>query len=185
MFGHLQCLINKLPQQWKISYITSRYTKCRRKDSSNNRALSVTCILSKLSTSILKPSANQIINEDKSSFTSGRGCVEINQQLLVKKTSTNEETHMAFIDRDKAYESISPEIYLEKVLLQWHRSCNSMGIPINDMCLYNLFAALLPYLFTFVKYYLLPFWRSESERSSILWIDRCGFYVHTISKKGN
>lgn len=115
-----QCVI---PEQWKTSYMISIYKKGERNDKNNYRGLSVNCTLSRLFGKILnkklKESAEHKISEEQSGFVTGRGCVDnlfIIQQLTEKRRDKGEETHLAFIDLEKAYDSIPRKRLWEALL---------------------------------------------------------------------
>ena len=103
----------QIPQEWKISFITSIFKKGNKRDPNCYRGLSVNNSISRLFTKILQEKVRQDIgdniSEDQSGFVPGRSCVDnlfILQQLLEKKISVNDEIYLAFIDLKKAYDSI-------------------------------------------------------------------------------
>lgn len=193
----------KIPKEWKISYISSIFKKGNRKDPNCYRGLSVTCTLSRLWGKIilnkLRTEVGDCIGEDQSGFTPGRSCVDnlfTLQQLIEKKKTRDQEVHITFVDLKKAYDnvprnkllhslkafgvsdyllkivrelyqdnisyvkqgrnlsgpihttkglrqgcSLSPmlfNIYIEIALRRWKRSCQGMGIPIDNAYLFNL-----------------------------------------------
>lgn len=112
----------KLPRVWKTSYIVSVYKKGKRSDPNNYRGLSINCTLTRLFGKIIKKelyeAAGDKIGEDQSGFTRNRSCVDnlfIIQQLIEKRNSRDEETHLALVDLEKAYDSV-PRLKLWQAL---------------------------------------------------------------------
>lgn len=192
----------RIPKQWKVAYVISIHKNGTRREPGNYRGLSINSTLSRLFNriihNILQRDTQHIISEDQNGFTPGRGCADgiyVVQQLIEKRTAIGEETHLAFIDLEKAYDSVprsrlwqtlkqqnvdsriiniikelytdnrayikqgdkfsrplmpskglrqgcglSPllfNLYLERALKEWRRSCGGMGIPIGDFSLFT------------------------------------------------
>ncbi|XP_030765674.1 uncharacterized protein LOC115889741 [Sitophilus oryzae] len=129
---------NKIPNEWKLAYITSIYKKGNRKDPNNYRGLSVNCTFSRLFTKIIRNkleiSTYNKISQEQSGFTAGRSCIDnlfTIQQLREKRNSREEDTHLAFVNLQKAYDSI-PRVKLWYILEQLD----------VDECLINLIKVL-------------------------------------------
>jgi hypothetical protein len=119
------CIINKrTPQEWKISHIVSIYKKGDRKDVQNYRGLSINSVFSRLYIKVINNKSERkvkdLIGEDQSGFRAGRSCVDnlfVLQQLIQKRTSVGEETQLALIDLEKAYDSV-PRCKLWEILTE-------------------------------------------------------------------
>lgn len=103
----------QIPEEWRKAYIISVFKKGNRKDPGCYRGLSVTSSISRLFGKILqekvRANVGNTISEDQSGFIPGRSCIDnlfTLQQIVEKKISTGEEIHLAFIDLEKAYDSI-------------------------------------------------------------------------------
>ena len=112
----------KIPKEWKISHISSIYKKGDRRDPKNYRGISVNGTLSRLFSKVLQKRLQkeciEKIDENQSGFIPGRSCVDnlfIIQQLIEKHMSHNHELFLAFIDLEKAYDSV-PHSNLWKVM---------------------------------------------------------------------
>lgn len=108
------CVRNrKTPQIFKESQIISIYKKGSRKEPKNYRGLSINSTLSRLYGKILEGKlrtiADKKISEEQSGFTAGKSCSDnlfTLQQIIAKRNSTGQDTHLAFIDLEKAYDSV-------------------------------------------------------------------------------
>ncbi|XP_044749742.1 uncharacterized protein LOC123310342 [Coccinella septempunctata] len=107
------CDVAKVAQELKQSHLVSVFKKGDRKDPNYYRGLSITSSMSRLFGKILNSKLSDAmkdrIGEEQSGFVAGRSCVYnlfILQQLAEKKISTGGEIHMAFIDLEKAYDTI-------------------------------------------------------------------------------
>lgn len=107
------CQKVQVPSEWKVAYITSLFKKGNRNDPGCYRGISVTGTLSRLLGKWIQIKLRQEIghkiSEDQNGFTPGRSCVDnlfVLQQVLEKMTAKGEEVHLAFIDLEKAYDSV-------------------------------------------------------------------------------
>jgi hypothetical protein len=69
----------------------------------------------------LEREVKDLTGEDQSGFRAGRSCVDnlfVLQQLIEKRTSVGEETHLALIDLEKAYDSAVPRCRLWEILTE-------------------------------------------------------------------
>jgi hypothetical protein len=95
-----------------------------RKDVQNYRGLSINSVFSRLYTKVIKNKLERelkdLIGEDQSGIRAGRSCVDnlfVVQQLIEKRTSVGEETHLALIGLEKAYDSV-PRCRLWEILTE-------------------------------------------------------------------
>lgn len=103
----------RIPDKWKEAWITPIYKKGSRDQCSNYRCISVTDTLSRIYGKVLKQlvekeyEPNEI--EEQAGFRSGRSCIDhvfTLSQLHEKRTATNRESHLLFVDLTKAYDTI-------------------------------------------------------------------------------
>lgn len=94
-----------IPKEWKIAYISSIHKKGNKQVCSNYRGISVTGTLSRLYGRILRDLIEQEYQqqeeEEQSGFRTGRTCTDnifCLKQLIEKKSSIDQETHLMFID---------------------------------------------------------------------------------------
>ena len=102
---------DELPPEWKNAYISNLHKKGDRKKPSNYRGLSVTNSLSRLYGRIIKNRLEKEAEsvEEQSGFCAGRSCIDnisTLRQLLEKRMARNLETHLVFVDLQKAYDSV-------------------------------------------------------------------------------
>lgn len=100
-----------LPKEWKTAYISNLYKKGDRKMCSNYRGLSVTNSVCRLYSKIIKQRIESQVEdvEEQNGFRAGRSCSDnifCLKQLIEKRSERNLETHLIFIDLQKAYDSI-------------------------------------------------------------------------------
>lgn len=130
LFEMLTYIINKclnghpVPEQWKVAYISSIYKKGDKKKCNNYRGISVTSTMSRLYGRILRDLIENDIKEneeeEQSGFRAGRSCTDnifCLKQIIEKRTARNIETHITFVDLQKAYDTV-PISKLWKVLEQ-------------------------------------------------------------------
>jgi len=108
-----RCLIHEeeIPQEWKIAHLTSIHKKGSKKECSNYRGISVTATVGRLYGRILKTRIENEVEfgEEQSGFTAGRSCTDnifTLRQVLNKRKTRNLETHLIFIDLEKAYDTV-------------------------------------------------------------------------------
>ena len=91
------------------------YKKGDRRDPKNHRGISVNGTLSRLFSKVLQKRL-------QSGFISERSCVHnlfIIQQLIEKHMSHNHELFLAFIDLEKAYDSVYPIVICGNLWQTW------------------------------------------------------------------
>lgn len=108
-----KCLINgeKVPEDWNVAYISSIHKKGNRKLCKNYRGISVTSSMGRLYGKILKERIeHQILEmEEQSGFRAGRSCMDnifVLRQVIEKRSARNWDTHLLFIDLEKAYDNV-------------------------------------------------------------------------------
>lgn len=104
---------DEIPEDWKISYISAIHKKGDKKDPNNYRGISVMPSISRIFNSIIKNRLEEEIegkiSEDQAGFTTGRSCMDniFNlRQISEKMYAKGKETHLVFIDLEKAYDSV-------------------------------------------------------------------------------
>lgn len=107
------CLQSKLSREWRVAHIVSIFKKGNRNDPACYRGLSINSSVSRLFGKVLqgrlRDSIGDKISEDQSGFTPGKSCTDnlfVLQQVMEKKIAVDQEVHLAFIDLEKAYDSI-------------------------------------------------------------------------------
>lgn len=102
-----------VPEQWKEAYISSIHKKGNKRDCNNYRGISVTSTLSRLYGRIIRDIIEQEYQEhqeeEQSGFRAGRSCTDnvfCLKQIIEKKTATNRDVHLTFVDLQKAYDNI-------------------------------------------------------------------------------
>ncbi|XP_030750155.1 uncharacterized protein LOC115877946 [Sitophilus oryzae] len=99
--------------------------------------------------SILKERVFEEI-EEQGGLRAGRSCTDnifVLQQIIEKRRARNLDTHLVFIDLEKAYDTVPLkklfEILVEtnEALKNWRRKSRAMGIEIDNHCLSTLFFA--------------------------------------------
>lgn len=115
---------NPVPDQWKVAYISSIHKKGNKRDCNNYRGISVTSTMSRLYGRILRDLIEDDFKdheeEEQSGFRAGRSCndnVFCLKQIIEKRAARNMETHLAFVDLHKAYDTV-PISELWRVLEQ-------------------------------------------------------------------
>ncbi|XP_030753480.1 uncharacterized protein LOC115880423 [Sitophilus oryzae] len=88
--------------------------------------------------------------EEQGGFRAGRSCIDnifVLQQIIEKRRARNLDTHLVFIDLEKAYDMVPLkklfEILVEsnKALKNWRRKSRAIGIEIDNHYLSTLFFA--------------------------------------------
>lgn len=102
-----------VPQEWRTCYISPIHKKGSKKDPRNYRGIAVICSIGRLYASVLKTKIENVTEqremEEQSGFRAGRSTVDNIFTLKImteKRAQRNLETHMAFIDLEKAYDSV-------------------------------------------------------------------------------
>ena len=127
-------LINKCwkkrstPEEWGQARVKSLFKKGKRDDCSNYRGISLLnsgCkIYANIITQRLKPISEAILLEEQNGFRRGRSCIDnvfTLKQTIEKRREFNLETHMAFLDLEKAFDRVNRN--------QLWQILNRRGIP--------------------------------------------------------
>jgi hypothetical protein len=108
-----RCLIDaeQVPEEWKLGYMSSIYKKGSRTDCRNYRGINVTASIGRLYGRVIKSRLEQevMIGEEQCGFTAGRSCVDnifTLKQLAHKRIARSRETHLVFVDLEKAYDTV-------------------------------------------------------------------------------
>ena len=84
-----RCLNGKVPQQWKVAYISTIHKKGSKEYCSNYRDISVTSVMSRLYGKILRDHIEEENKdeEEQSGFRTGRSCTDIfcSKQVIEKR----------------------------------------------------------------------------------------------------
>ncbi|XP_030750903.1 uncharacterized protein LOC115878509 [Sitophilus oryzae] len=149
-----RCLIKNenIPEDWNLAYISSIFKKGDKKRCSNYRGISLTSSMGRLYGRILKERVEESFEEieEQGGFRAGRSCTDnifVLQQIIEKRRARNLDTHLVFIDLEKAYDTVPLkklfEILVEanEALKNWRRKSRAMGIEIDNHCLSTLFFA--------------------------------------------
>lgn len=128
LFEQLTWCINQylngdpVPAEWKEAYISSIHKKGNKLECSNYRGISVTSTMSRLYGRIIRDLIEQEYmnkeEEEQSGFRAGRTCTDnifCLKQVIEKRSAVSQETHLMFIDLQKAYDTV-PVKKLWKVL---------------------------------------------------------------------
>ncbi|XP_044745745.1 uncharacterized protein LOC123307480 [Coccinella septempunctata] len=102
-----------IPEVWKEAWITPIHKKGVKSECQNYRCISVTSTFSRIYGKILRKIIEDEYDpydiEQQSGFRAGRSCVDnifsINQ-INEKKTATNREVHLLFVDLTRAYDTV-------------------------------------------------------------------------------
>jgi len=115
-----KCLMegDDIPNDWKIGYLSSIHKKGNKKVCSNYRGITVTSSIGRLYGRILKTRIERdfVEMEEQCGFRAGRSCLDnisTLQQLIEKRSERNLETHLIFIDLEKAYDNVPISKMLE------------------------------------------------------------------------
>lgn len=100
-----------IPEDWNVAYISSIFKKGDKKMCQNYRGISVTSAVGRLYGKILKNRIETEFSdiEEQSGFRAGRSCTDnifVLQQLLEKRKDRNLDTHLLFVDLEKAYDTV-------------------------------------------------------------------------------
>lgn len=104
---------HEVPKEWRFSVIVSLFKKGDRKLCSNYRGISLLSTSYKTYARIInqrtKAITEALLLEEQSGFRSGRSCIDnafVLNQIIEKHREFNIETHMAFIDYEKAFDRV-------------------------------------------------------------------------------
>lgn len=119
LYKHLtklfQTCVNKqdIPEEWKISYLTTIFKKGDKTVCDNYRGIAVTNTLSRIYGRIIKTRMEKEYQdmeaEEQAGFRVGRSTIDhlfTITQVIEKKTAYDQELHLLFVDLKKAYDSI-------------------------------------------------------------------------------
>lgn len=120
LHGRLRHLINKcwrtkmIPETWKTAEVMSLFKKGDRRDCRNYRGISLLNAIYKIYTRIinkrLRIITEVLLEEEQNGFRPGRSTIDnvfIMQQIFEKRKEFNLETHVAFIDFEKAFDRVN------------------------------------------------------------------------------
>lgn len=103
----------RIPDEWGVSEVISLFKKGDRGNCENYRGISLLNIIYKIYVKIInnriKTISEVLLKEEQSGFRKGRSCsdnVFSIKRILEKRREVNLETHIAFIDFEKAFDSV-------------------------------------------------------------------------------
>ena len=103
----------KVPEEWKITIITSIHKKGDKRKCENCRRISLRSTFSRIYGHILaklvESEHKNMEMEEQSGFRARRSCIDnmfCIKQMTEKKKATNRELHPLFIDLTKAYDGV-------------------------------------------------------------------------------
>lgn len=104
----------KIPTEWQTAEVISIFKKGDRSKCSNYRGISLLStaykIYSKIINERLKLIAEVLLEEEQSGFRKGRSCSDnifILKRLIEKRREFNLETHIAFVDFERAFDCVN------------------------------------------------------------------------------
>lgn len=119
LYRHLtklfQTCVNKqeIPEEWKISFLTTIYKKGDKNVCDNYRGIAVTNTMSRVYGKIIKTRIEKEYQdmeaEEQAGFRVGRSTIDhlfTITQVIEKKTAYDQELHLLFVDLKKAYDSV-------------------------------------------------------------------------------
>ena len=108
---------NRIPDEWRNAVITSVFKKGDRRENKNYRGISIpnTCytIYSKFLNMKLQKYSEVFLTETQNSYRKGRSCTDPTfclKLLIEKKREFYLETHLLFIDYEKAFDNTQRQI---------------------------------------------------------------------------
>jgi hypothetical protein len=108
---------NRIPNQWRNAVITPIFKKGDRREPKNYRGISIlnTCdtIHSKILNMKLQNYSEEFMTETQNGFRKGRSCTDPTfclKLLIEKRKEFNLETHLLFIDYEKAFDNLQRQI---------------------------------------------------------------------------
>jgi hypothetical protein len=109
----------RIPNEWRNAVITPIFKKDDRREPQNYREISIlnTCykIYSRILSMKLQNYSEVFTTETKNGFRKGRSCTDPTfflKLLIEKRREFNSETHLLFIDYEKAFDNIKGRFYL-------------------------------------------------------------------------
>ena len=113
------------PSDWKNAVIVPVYKKGSRLDCTNYRGISLMSVVGKVFARVLNERVKGLtvdkVPDVQGGFRAGRGCndqIFAVKQIVEKTIEEDKKTYMAFVDSEKAYDSVSRE-KLWKVLHEY------------------------------------------------------------------
>jgi len=117
-------LINKcwkessIPEEWGQARVNPLFKKVKRDDCSNYRGVNLSNsgykIYAKIITQRFKTISEAILLEEQNGFRIGRSCIDsvfTIKQTIEKRREFNLETHIAFLDLEKAFDKVNRNNY--------------------------------------------------------------------------
>ena len=108
---------NRIPNEWRNAVITPIFKRCDRREPKNYRGVSIlnTCykIYSKILNIKLQNYSEAFMTETQNGFRKGWSCTDPTfclKLLIEKRGEFNLETHLLFIDYEKAFDNIQRQI---------------------------------------------------------------------------
>ena len=100
-----------IPEIWKIGHIINIHKKGDKNNCTNYRGITILNTLSRVYGKVLKTRIETSYEdqEEQNGFRAGRSCIDgifSLRQLIDKRLARNLETHLVFIDLEKAYDSV-------------------------------------------------------------------------------
>ena len=111
IFNRCLFMHDKLPEDWKLGYLTPIYKKGPKNDCANYRGITVLATMGRLYGRVIRKRLEKeiTIGEEQSGFTAGRSCTDNMfslKQIVEKRKLKNLETHLIFIDLEKAFDAV-------------------------------------------------------------------------------
>src|SRR5215469_7400621 len=129
---------NRIPDEWRNAVITPIFKKGDRREPQNYRGISIlnTCykIYAKILTIKLQKYSEAFLSETQNGFRKGRSCTDPTfclKVLIEKRREFNLETHLLFIDYEKAFDNIERQILFN--ILQLKRIPDALLKAIVDV----------------------------------------------------
>lgn len=198
-----RCLIEReeIPTEWKLGYISSIYKKGSRTECKNYRGITVTSSVGRLYGRILKQRIEKIIEigEEQCGFVAGRSCTDnifTLSQVIQKRVARDRETHIVFVDLEKAYDTVPitkllavinntniPQVYIDAIRTMYNDQISVIKVgsqisqPFRVTKGLRQGCCLSPTLFKVYVNQTLKEWQVKCSRMGIN-ID--GNYLHTL-----
>jgi endonuclease/exonuclease/phosphatase family metal-dependent hydrolase len=103
-----------IPEEWEIAVVKSLFKKGDRSSCDNYRGISLLNTAYKIYSMVIKgrmqPIMEVLLLEEQCGFRKGRACTDnvfVMKQIVEKRREFNLETHIAFVDFKKAFDSIN------------------------------------------------------------------------------
>jgi len=103
-----------IPEDWGQARVKSLFKKVKRDECSNYRGISLLNsgykIYGKVITQLFKTILEAILLEEQNGFRTGRSCIDnvfTIKQTIEKGREFNLETHIAFLDLEKAFDRVN------------------------------------------------------------------------------